>query len=141
MRATVFGLAGALLFSLSVPLPAQEVDQLRDANRAASVLALERLKARDPDGWRRLRRCPRRAILLVDGRHDHTKLVLGPLGLRYETCRAEAFARRSLRGVRLVIIDCPGTIGPAGVRKASDFVERGGTLLTTDWAVRDVLRF
>ena len=66
MRATVFGLAGALLFGLSAPLPAQEVDQLRDANRAASVLALERLKARDPDAWRLLRRCPPRAILLHD---------------------------------------------------------------------------
>ena len=140
MRAALFTLATMAILAISPALRSQAQDQLKEANSAASVLLIERLKSRDPEGWRLISRCPRSAILLVDGRHDHTDRVLRPLGLRFTQCQASSFARRSLRGVRLLIIDCPGQIGDAGVKRAEAFVARGGTLLTTDWALLHVLQ-
>ena len=140
MRASTLCLLGATVFGTGARLIPQKSDQLREANRVASVLVLARLKAQNPVAWRRIRDCPASAILLVDGKHDHTSQVLGPLRLRYKRVSATSFARRSLRGVELLIIDCPGTIGDDGAMKASSFVARGGTLLTTDWAVLHVLQ-
>jgi hypothetical protein len=44
-----------------------------------------------------------------------------------------------LRGVRAVLVNCPGRVGPDGARRLARFVDRGGFLLTTDWAVLHVL--
>lgn len=140
MRATTLCLVGVAALGSSRGLLPQQGDLLREANRAASVLVLERLRAQDPGAWRRIRRCPPRAILLVVGQHDHTNQVLDPLALRYRRVSPASFARQSLRDVELLIIDCPGMIGRAAALKAGRFVARGGTLLTTDWAVLHVLQ-
>ena len=49
MRTIILWLAGVSVFGLTTPLLPQVGDQLREANRAASVLVLERLKSRDLD--------------------------------------------------------------------------------------------
>jgi len=108
--------------------------ELVEAQKAAGKLVVERLRQTSAEDGRLLRRCAPSAVLLVEGRHDHTERVLRCLGIPFSTCSAPALARRSLRGVRLLIVDCPGLIG-ASYAKVRRFVASGGTLLTTDWAV------
>lgn len=135
-----------LLTPLSAVLPAQEPPVptagstgLEEAQDAAGLLAVERLRRLDPGGYERIRRCPPGFVLLVDGAHDHTDRVLGALRIPFRRCPPAALAQRSLRGVRLLIVDCPGDVGPRGVQRIRRFVESGGTLLSTDWTVLHVL--
>src|SRR5690606_12301605 len=45
-----------------------------------------------------------------------------------------------LRPGQIVFINCPGSdITPTGLRRLGAFVEGGGTLVTTDWALKYVL--
>lgn len=118
---------------------AQEPAPLAEAQGAASVLALEKLREADGRAYDRVRGCPDGAILLVDGRHDHTDRVLGGLGIRFRRCSDRDFGREALERTRLLIIDCPGEIGPEGAERTRRYVGRGGTLLTTDWALLHVL--
>lgn len=112
---------------------------LGEANEVAGVLVMERLRARDPRGFGALRRCPPRRTLLVNGRHDHTDQVLRRLGVRFRSCSPEGLARTSLTRVRLLILDCPGKVGRGQIPRIRGFVARGGTLMTTDWALLHVI--
>jgi hypothetical protein len=118
---------------------AQVSPELAEAQRAAAGLLLDRLEERDRAAFGRLRRCPPGRILLVEGRYDHTGSVLRALGLPFRVVSAGAFAYEDLRGVRLVVLDCPAEVGSAGADRARRFAEAGGTLLTTDWAVLNVI--
>jgi hypothetical protein len=120
---------------------AQEVPSggLEEAQKAAGLLVRDRLREDNPAAFARLRRCPPRSILLVEGHYDHTDRVLRGLRLPFRSCPAAALERESLRGVRLLIVDCPGQVGRGGVERIRRFVADGGTLLTTDWAVLHVL--
>ncbi|MAG55469.1 MAG: hypothetical protein CMJ83_04180 [Planctomycetes bacterium] len=122
-------------------LPAQTGEGLaEETHSAAGILVLERLKTKDRGGWDLLRRCPRSAVLLIDGDHDHSDQVLRGLRIPFRRCVPRSLARTSLSGVRLVILDCPGRVTPSDGRRLRRFVERGGTLLSTDWAVEAVAR-
>lgn len=118
---------------------ARDSGSLEEAQRAAGLLLMDQLRERSPEVFGRIRRCPPRSILLVDGKYDHTDRVLRALRLPFRSCTSSTFDRQSLRGVRLLIIDCPGMVGSHGARRIRGFVEEGGTLLTTDWAVLHVL--
>ena len=118
---------------------ARAQDELDEAQKAAGLLVRDRLLLERPADHESLSRCTRESILLVDGVHDHTDRVLSALGLPFERCRASDLFRRSLRAVRLVIIDCPGELEADAIPRVRRFVEDGGRLLTTDWSVLHVL--
>jgi hypothetical protein len=118
---------------------ARAQDDLDEAQKAAGRLVRDRMLLERPRDHEFLRRCPREAILLVDGVHDHTDRVLSALRLPFDRCPASDLSRRPLRGVRLLIIDCPGELERDAVPRVRRFVEDGGRLLTTDWSVLHVI--
>lgn len=132
-------LALLLLFSVAIPACGQGFE-LDPAHAAASVLLRERLKDQDARTWKAVRDCPAGAVLLIDGEHDHTDRVLRGIGLRWKRCTSAGFMRTSLRGVRLIILDCPGNLDRHGTDRLAKWVRAGGWLLSTDWAVSTVNR-
>jgi len=72
MRIRAVPSAWSLVFGLAVLLPAARTQDpgIADAQRAAGALAIERLAEKDDAVAKRIRSCPREAVLLVDGRHD-----------------------------------------------------------------------
>ncbi len=114
-------------------------DEMKEANRAASVLLLERMKRDRPKDYGCLRRIRRSDILVVSGSYDHVEWVLKEMGTPFDTVSPDALSRRDLAGIRAVLVNCPGMVGEGGVRKLGEFVKRGGFLFTTDWAALHII--
>lgn len=142
------GLLAVVLFALPLsatpdgpPLKPQgeAPDRMAPANKAAGVLLAERLRRDRPEDYRLLRCIQRRDLLVVQGAYDHVEWVLRQVGVPFATCSPQQLARTSLHGVEVVLVNCPGRIGREGARRLRAFVDRGGLLFTTDWAVLHVI--
>ena len=78
-------------------------------------------------------------IVIVRGAYDHVEDVLSLARLRFVLVDPADVARLNLEPRQLLIVNCPGQVGPAGVEVIRSFVTRGGSLMTTDWALLHIL--
>jgi hypothetical protein len=78
-------------------------------------------------------------IVVVTGCYDRVEDVLRLSELRFLLVKPEDVAGLALEPRQLLIVNCPGEVGPGGVEVIRSFVERGGSLMTTDWALLNVL--
>ncbi len=141
-RFVVVTLAGCMLLALGVPLGADQgggPDQMADAHRAASLLLLERLRRDRPADYEAFCRIRARDVLVVHGAYDHLDRVLAELGVGFTLVNPEDLPRVRLPAFRTVLVNCPGRFGEGGLRGLREFVEGGGRLFTTDWAVLHVI--
>lgn len=79
-------------------------------------------------------------IVEVAGQWDHADKTLKSLGLGCRHIRARALDATVLEGARVVIVNCAGEIKRDKLQLLRDFVSRGGYLLTTDWALDNMLQ-
>jgi len=93
----------------------------------------------DPQSHEFLERVERSDILVVRGRYDHVEWVLEALSLPHLAVDPHQLSGLALRPEQLLVINCPGEIGAPAVGMVRRFVEAGGSLFTTDWALRHVL--
>jgi hypothetical protein len=91
----------------------------------ADAAALERVEAAD--------------IVVVDGCYDHVEQVLSAIEMPFTRISPDDVAAMRLRPHQLLIVNCPGQIGERGAAKVRSFVREGGSLFTTDWALRHVI--
>jgi len=92
-----------------------------------------------PDVHELLERVAASDIVVVRGQYDHVEWVLESLGLPHLAVDPQRLAEVALRPEQLLVINCPGQIGAAAVAQVRRFVTAGGSLFTTDWALRHVL--
>ena len=78
-------------------------------------------------------------IVVVEGCYDHVERVLEALELPYTTVSPERLEQVPLRPEQLLVVNCPGHISTRAVVQVRRFVEAGGSLFTTDWALRHVI--
>jgi hypothetical protein len=109
------------------------------ANRAAALLLDERMRAKRPLDHRLLVRCPPGRVAVVCGKYDHVEWVLSRVGVHYHTIEPATLGRADLDDVRLLILDCPADLDRDALIRVRRYLERGGHLLTTDWAAQRVL--
>jgi len=76
-------------------------------------------------------------IVVVRGTYDHVEWVLTALGLPFVELEPSQLRETDLRREQLLVVNCPGNVGR--VDRVRRFVEAGGSLFTTDWALRHVL--
>ena len=107
--------------------------------QAGAAIARERLRTEAPDDAAALEQVGDDDILVVPGTYDHVEQVLDALGLPYALVNVADLWRRRLRPDQLIVVNCPGTIGAGAVNALRDFVHAGGSLFTTDWALRHVV--
>ncbi len=65
--------------------------------------------------------------------------MLDALEVEFTACEPSALDRLTLRPEQLLVINCPGQISGAAIVKVRAFVEAGGSLFTTDWALKHVI--
>ena len=144
----VLGLVAFFLLALPLsaapdgppPKPQGETpDEMAAANKAAGLMLAERLRRDRPADYALLRCVRRRELLVVYGAYDHVEWVLRQVGVPFTSCSPQQLARTSLRGVEVVLVNCPGRIGRDAAKRLRTFVDRGGLLFTTDWAVLHVI--
>ena len=78
-------------------------------------------------------------VVVSRGKYDFIEQVFNGIGLKYTMVDPLDFDSMSLHPDQIVFINCPGELGRKGIRQLVTFVEKGGFLFTTDWALRHVL--
>ena len=78
-------------------------------------------------------------LLVVGGCYDHVERVLTALEVPFKLVSDQQLSDLTLSPEQLLIINCPGNLPLASLRQVAKFVESGGTLFTTDWALRNVI--
>jgi hypothetical protein len=114
-------------------------DTRQRAYRAAAHITREQLRRDDPERARILEQVETSDVVVVAGVYDHVESVLGALDVPHQVVQPHELDRLDLRPEQLLIVNCPGQISPAAVRRVRAFVEAGGSLFTTDWALKHVI--
>jgi hypothetical protein len=78
-------------------------------------------------------------VIVVPGGYDHVELVLEALEVPFQVIAADQLSKLKLRSTQLVVVNCPGVGLDRAVPKLREFVADGGSLFTTDWALRHVI--
>jgi len=115
-------------------------DDIRQRSyRAAAGIAREQLRRDAPERARALDEVEKSDVVVVGGRYDHVEAVLDALEVPHSLVSPAEVDRLTLRPEQLLIVNCPGDVSPRAVGKIRAFVEAGGSLFTTDWALKHVV--
>ena len=114
-------------------------DKRDRAYTAAAHIAKEQLLRDDPERARLLDEVVQGDVVVVAGEYDHVESVLRSLGVPHVVVSTADVGRLKLRPEQLLVVNCPGQVSAAAVARIRAFVEAGGSLFTTDWALRHVI--
>ena len=78
-------------------------------------------------------------IVVVRGGYDRVEAVLSALDMPFTTIDVGQLRGLELRPEQLLVLNCPAPINERDVYKVARFVDAGGSLFTTDWALKSVL--
>ena len=120
------------------PGPAQADDRAR-AYRAAAQITREQLRRDAPEKARVLDAVEKSDVVVVRGCYDRVEDVLGALEVEFTACEPSTLDRLALRPEQLLVINCPGQVSAHAITRIRAFVETGGSLFTTDWALKHVI--
>ncbi|HAS41293.1 MAG TPA: hypothetical protein DCS93_12480 [Microscillaceae bacterium] len=111
-------------------------DNMKKAYRLAKNLLKDRLNNEDKD---LLENIDQTDVVVVSGTYDHIHLVLKHLNLPFVEVNHNQFLGVNLKPDQTVFVNCASSFPPEGARKLATFVSQGGQLITTDWALKNVL--
>ena len=79
-------------------------------------------------------------LLEVKGQWDDAGRTLRKLGIPYERIRAGQLRDYPLDHVKVLVSNCAGAVPREALQRVRDFVAGGGFLLTTDWALDNLVQ-
>jgi hypothetical protein len=79
-------------------------------------------------------------VVVVAGTYDHVEQVLGALEMPFTAIAPAQLEQVELRPEQLLVLNCPGDVGDVNVGRIRAFVEGGGSLFSTDWALERVVQ-
>jgi hypothetical protein len=79
------------------------------------------------------------AVVTVKGRWDDSGRTLRGLGISYERVGSGELKEMPFDHVKVLVVDCAGTVPKESFQRIRDFVSRGGYLLSTDWALDNMV--
>jgi hypothetical protein len=126
------------LFVLIVQtLTAQE--KMKKAYELANSLVRERLAQESAENIAILDNIGKSDIIVVDGTYDHIHLVLESLKIPFVSISSAQVMAADLQPHQTVFVNCASSFPTDAARKLATFVQQGGQLITTDWALKNVL--
>jgi hypothetical protein len=114
-------------------------DDRARAYRAAAQITREQLRRDAPEKARVLDAVEKSDVVVVRGCYDRVEDVLAALEVDFTACSTAALDRLALRPEQLLVINCPGQVSAHAITRIRAFVEAGGSLFTTDWALKHVI--
>jgi hypothetical protein len=114
-------------------------DKRDRAYKVAVTITREQLRRDAPDKGRILDSIEQSDVVVVAGEYDHVESVLEALEVPHTVIGTHEVDRLTLRPEQLLIVNCPGQVSGAAVTRIRAFVEAGGSLFTTDWALKHVV--
>lgn len=110
---------------------------MADSYALGSAIAREQLSAEDE---KYLSEIKDDTIIVVPGTYDHIHQVLTSLNLPFVTVSQADLLTYPLRPEeQTVYVNCASTFPEAVAHRLRKFVDDGGQLITTDWALKNVL--
>lgn len=116
-----------------------KISGMHRAYRVADALMKDRLGEKAPEILKEIESLEEADILVTIGEYDHIQQVLQVTEMPFTLIRTEQLAEAQLRPDQIIFVNCAGHFGPSELRKVRTFVEQGGFLFTTDWALKHVL--
>lgn len=111
----------------------------RESYRHGARMAKERMAREAPLDAEALARVEASDVLVVPGVYDHVEQVLEALEMPFTIVLDRQLGAVGLRPEQLLVVNCPGQLDPRVLPRITNFVAAGGSLFTTDWALRHVL--
>jgi hypothetical protein len=115
------------------------MDARMKAYRAAAHIAREQMAREAPERARTLGAVEASDVVVVAGCYDHVESVLGALEVPHVLAQPGDLDHLRLRPEQLLVVNCPGQVSAEAVARIRAFVEAGGSLFTTDWALKHVV--
>ena len=117
----------------------QTKEKMTKAYRVAQEMLKDRLKDIDQSMAEEFDELNESDIVIVRGTYDFIEQVFNGIGLKYKIVSVEALDTMQLNPEQIVFINCPGNVSDKALRNLVSFVEKGGFLFTTDWALKHVV--
>jgi len=112
---------------------------MKKAYEIAQEMVRDQLEEKDPEAAKDLESINESDILITEGEYDFIETVLSNAGTPHTLVQGERLVDASLRPDQVLFVNCPGNFEPRALRKMKSFVNEGGFLFTTDWALTNVL--
>lgn len=109
------------------------------AYKVSKQLVRERMERENPEDVEILDAVKETDIVCVRGTYDHIHLVLSAIGVPFAHIDPRQLLKMDLKPEQTVYVNCPSQFPPEAAKKLSAFVEAGGMLITTDWALKHVI--
>lgn len=114
-------------------------ENMQKAYQLANSLVRDRLKDEDAENIEILDNIDQSDIISVNGTYDHIHLVLKHIGIPFTQINHAQLMKLDLKPHQTVFVNCASGFPPEAARKLTTFVNAGGQLITTDWALKNVL--
>ncbi len=117
-----------------------DYEKMKKAYQASSKIMQKRMEKERPKDLDILKKVKDSSIIIIAGSYDKIELVLDLINVPYVLINAYELDQIELDPDQMLIVNCPGSdISPQSLRKIKTYVENGGFLFTTDWALFFVL--
>lgn len=114
-------------------------ENMQSAYKLANQLLRDRLGAQSKEDLDALEDVKNEDILVINGTYDHIYLVLKHLSIPHKAIDQNQLMQADLRPDQTVFVNCASSFPEEAARKLATFVASGGLLITTDWALKNVL--
>jgi len=78
-------------------------------------------------------------IIVSRGKYDSIERVFSGMDINFKVIEPYHFEIVDLDPGKIVFMNCPGEVTNKGLKNLVDFVDKGGFLFTTDWALKHVI--
>lgn len=112
---------------------------MKQAYEAGAAGFREKLRREAPADEALLRQMRESDTIVVRGCYDFAEDVLAAMQIPYVLVEGNQLAQTTLRPEQAVLVNCPGALERGVIEQLRGFVEAGGYLVTTDWALKNVL--
>ena len=113
--------------------------EMNIAYNAANFIVRDRIMTENPEDIAVLDSMNKSDIIVVRGTFDHIHLVLEAVGVPFMTVDPVDLMKMELHPEQTIYINCPSTFPQDSAKKLEKFVKAGGQLITTDWALKNVI--
>ena len=114
-------------------------DKMSTAYRVAQEMIKDKLKDVDEGMAAEFEELGQSEVIVSIGVHDYIEQVFNGIGLKHNLINPQQFEKIDLDPDKIIFINCPGSVSSKGLRNLVTFVEKGGFLFTTDWALKHVI--
>jgi hypothetical protein len=109
---------------------------MQEAYKAAATLSRRLIERDKPQDAQHLLKTQ---VVIVRGCYDHGEAIFDLCEIQRTLIEPAQVAQHDFDPDQILYVNCPGEMDPRALEKVRSFVERGGMLVTTDWALKHVI--